>query len=62
MSYYGGGEYPLCPHCGAGQEDGPVEDYVVPGILGMWESHECVNCDEVFRVCALADGFFEVRI
>lgn len=48
-----------CPLCGKPQED-KVEDYVVPGFVGMRseQEHECHECDACFTVlCTGADQY-----
>lgn len=56
------GDAMVCPHCGENQDEGPVEDYVVPGATGpdSRASGDCVACFEFFTVEALPDGRFEV--
>lgn len=52
-----------CPHCGELQE-GPVEDFTIPGRIGVASSgapEQCWNCDKFFQVTYLGHGRYEVE-
>jgi len=51
----------VCPHCKV-QQEGPVEDYVIPGYVGSASraTTDCDSCYEDFTVETLANGTFEI--
>lgn len=55
------GETLRCPMCGKPQE-GPVEDYVVPGCIGEASECEddCESCGAGFTVICVAKDQYEV--
>lgn len=55
------GEKFCCPLCGA-QQEGNIEDYVVPGYVGeaSQAEDECDECGAAFSVTCINVGQFEV--
>ena len=55
------GDKVACPLCGAVQDD-KVEDYVVPGRIGLSseQEHECHSCDACFTVICTAVDCYDV--
>jgi hypothetical protein len=53
-----------CPKCHAKQDEGRVDDYVVPGRVDEASRAEetCHECDAVFSVLRRKDGTFVVEL
>lgn len=56
------GEIIHCPHCHEAQDEGQVENYVIPGRVGEASRAEetCHECDGEFWVMLQKDGTFLV--
>lgn len=52
-----------CPHCGEPQ-DGPVEDYVIPGHTGEKSraTEQCVECGDFYSVMLTPADDFVVEV
>lgn len=53
------GQFIKCPFC-SDEQDGPVEDFVVPGKIGEPYRDECYNCGEKFYVTEVSSKQYEI--
>jgi hypothetical protein len=63
MTVLNSGEIVHCPQCHTAQDEGQVDNYVVPGRAGASSRAEdtCHECDAPFSVMRREDGLFVVE-